>query len=317
MTITHPLFRDMEETPLHHQAFLYEPLPFSIVIASYDRPNALNVTLASLMNMKYMREIIIGLQNSDGSTCLDEYGEKLIEAYHQKGVGIYVFTSRNFIHGMKYGASKARWNTILLLDDDIVPGTDYEHLSAHLNFPEIGAVSGTLQSPIDEGYSEWSEEPIIVDPSNDLCNEFYIDDGDFTWVNKYQVYRISDGRFYFRCKYLLGGAMFIRKELVELFDDKLARFDKNGDPIIVGNEIDLSFSIRKKGLTLVYDAKRIAWHLHAGEGRNRAWDRSEGLKSWNYLLKKHGLPTVDNYPKSRVMEGIKYGAIGDTHFRRA
>jgi GT2 family glycosyltransferase len=166
----------------------------------------------------------------------------------------------------------------------------------HFGRPDVGAVSGTIQTPINPGYKDWSQEPVDFPEDLKVCNRMVVVDGVIQWLDKYQFYMHKSGPSVIGADFLGGTALFVRRELVQLWDLQSIREGGDGEWVIEGEEIDFCLSVRKLGYGLIYDASRICWHLFARSGRVRGSNYDQRIENWNYILGKHGFPLIDHYP---------------------
>ena len=292
----HPLLNKHPNQHINH--FGYLPMQVTVFIPTHRRPNSLNITLASLIpQMEWIAHIIVCPNPTEAfGYSVNAVTYQLLETLSYRGATWSVTPCNTYASACRLAAQIAKTEVVLWLDDDMPLGAGYLDMSAHFRYPEIGAVSGTLQCPTDVEYADWSREPIEPDWRKNRCNRFVVEDGKMQFFDKWQVYLIGGGRFYWYADYLLGGALMLRSELLAKIDDNLFRYSENGTLIFTGNEIDLSITIRGMGYHLIYDAKRVAWHLRATEGRDRSWSIADRLYNWNYLLKKHGFDELTEYP---------------------
>lgn len=292
----------------HINQFLYCPLHVTVLIPTHKRPHSLNMALGALVpQMQWIKHIIIAPNPlKDADDCTNGLTRDLLATLEYGGATTETMPVDDYAEALLYAEYAAKTEVVLVLDDDMVLGKNYLDMSAHFRYPKVGVVSGTIQAPVNYGYREWSRDPITPNWKGEpICNRLRVEDGKLTIYDKWQVYMISQGRFYWFMEFFLAGAFMIRRDLLALVDDGMLRFTADGHFIFTGWELDLSFSIRERGHHLIYDATRIAYHLRAKTGRNRGWPIEEGLKNWNYMLRKHGYDRIDAYPG--VMEEKRGG----------
>ena len=178
----------------------------------------------------------------------------------------------------------ARNEVMLFCDDDGLFNRDYLDLLMWFNDPHIGAVSGSLQTPLNVGgYKDWCDRPIRLKPDVHACNTLKLNEktGAMDWSDKYQVYMVEGGKA-FKCQYLIGTCLFVRKSALEID----MAFEQGA---CAGEEIDFTYNMYLNGYWLIFDSSRVAWHLHSMVGGNRNVDRSKDDKNMTYLVQKYGL----------------------------
>lgn len=287
----HPIYNKIA----HPHQILYRPMHVTVGIPTYKRPAFLNSCLASLLAQERWIAQIIIVTNGSVNDAIDETTLQLIEALETLHIDTLVLRSRNLVHSKRIIGENAICKYVLILDDDTVLGKNYLDLVSHFHWEQVGAISGTIQTPINPGYVDWSDEPVRF-PEQEYCNRMIVENGVIEWKDKFQFYMWGDGPRIFKAEFLGGTALFIRRELIELWDDKTVRKGADGEWVIEGEEIDLSLSIREAGYDLLYDSARICWHLYAQTGRTRRSNYKDRTDNWNYILKKHGYPEIEEYP---------------------
>lgn len=287
-----------------------EKIRCSVLIPTYGRPESLNLVLASLLPQRdSIREILVGCAYGVNECANDTTGI-LAKALRMAGVWVEIHANCGPLINTKIKLARMAISPlVLLLDDDVIPGAGYFEIMKLFHKDNLGALSGTIQSPFNpQGYKDWSDRTIPNPPASNRVNLFEIKDGVLEWKEKYQVYSLEHPCTY-DCDFLVGGAMFVRRSLMDYYDPKVMHLDGEGKPVNTGEEIDFSLTLREYGYQLVYDSSVIAWHLYWSTGGERVWDRRYAFANWKYILKKHGLPPITESPAVLTLVDEK----GDPH----
>ncbi len=260
----------------------------SVCIPTYKRPESLiTVVTRFLDDVEKVEEILIGvtgdLEDSIGS--VQDMLNQVIGAYAIYDVPVRVKAELSgLMEAKQWFKETAKSEVLLFVDDDAIVGEGYFDLVQHFKDKNVGAVSGTLQTPVNVGgYKDWSDTPIEIPEEEKFSNTLMYDKRRKTlhWFDKYQVYMVKGNRI-FECEYLIGTALFIRKDLLEI-DMEFQR------GACAGEELDFTYRIYREGYKLIYDTSRIAWHLHVNKGGMREKDRSKDKENLSYFVKKWGL----------------------------
>jgi GT2 family glycosyltransferase len=258
----------------------------TVCIPTYKRPESLSMVLSRLLaSTDRIVEILIGItgEEEDSLGRMREQIEQICKAFEIEGINVMVRTDLSgLMEAKQWFIDYATTEILLFLDDDAILGKDYLDLVDNFANDEVGAVSGVLQTPRNgAGYADWSDVPISVDDR--YSNSLIYDRRRKTlqWIDKYQVYMHEENKI-FDCEYLIGTALLVRKDLVEI-DMEF----QNG--ACGGEEIDFTYSIYQQGYKLWFDSSRVCWHLHENKGGMREKDRAKDQENFDYLVKKWGL----------------------------
>lgn len=271
----------------------------SIIIITYNQVDFLKKNLYSIESKTTYNnyEIIIVTNNLDENSEMSKF---LRTVNHS----VYVFQNEYSFGAMNnFGASKAKGEFIVFLNDDIEIMTPYwieAFLSLGLN-DEIGAVGGKLVS----------------------ANGKLQDCGGIVWKNGHAMnygrnFDIKDPKInYVRdVDYCSGSCLFVKKNIFE----KLKGFDRTFDPAY-WEDTDLCFSIRKLGYRVLYQPLAVFTHY---EGMTQGTDTSKGLKSfqivnqkkfekkWKLELNNHLVDSRENmFIERNTRTGLNVLFIGD------
>lgn len=260
----------------------------AVCIPTYKRPENLNMLLASILAMNDSRvsKVVVGITGAEEDS-IDETTKQIREAYSLAGKTVLTYSNLSGICGAKKMLKEACSEEVLLIcDDDCIFDESYLQLLGWFRMKSIGAVSGSLQTPLNvAGYKQWSNEVLVVPDDLDHCNTLKMTDGKLDWSDKYQVYMVRTEKGYapvLRAEYLIGSCLFVRREALDI--DML--FEQGA---CAGEEIDFTHKMFVDGYDLIFDASKVAWHMHSMRGGNRAVDRSHDDKTMSYLVQKWGL----------------------------
>lgn len=255
----------------------------SICIPTFRRPESLNIALGALLSSTDRFDEVLVAVTKDLESSTNEVTRHLIEAFTVKGIPVKVVADfSGLCEAKQWFLDTAKNEVLLFMDDDVVVETSYFDLVKYFQQADVGAVSGTLQTPLDVGYQDWAGVPIDVGQAQ-TCNTLTYDSVNkrFVWVDKYQVYMHKTPFFSDKCQYLIGTALFVRKDAVEI-DMEFQR------GACAGEEIDFTYNMFMNGRRLIFDSTRIAWHLHMTSGGMRGMDRSLDKDNMSYLAQKWG-----------------------------
>lgn len=258
------------------------------------------VLAALLRDTESFSEVIIGYSDPVDQ-CYNDTTRHLYASLGLAGKTIKFTSGVGLVDTKLAMGSIASNEIVLVLDDDCIPGVGYFEMLKHFVDPKIGMVSGSIQSPYNPGYMDWSAESIPF-KEQEWCNDYGFRHGKMYWIDKYQVYRRRSGPWLFKAKYLVGAGLFIRRHLMQLWDPQTDRVTPDGQRVIEGEEVDLSWSVRKAGYYLLYDARHVVWHLYDQGGRVRSDHLETHLENWNYILLKHGHVKINSVPAAMEHE---------------
>ena len=262
----------------------------TICIPTFHRKEQIGNLLSSLVGIlpdERISDVLIAVTGNRNES-LGQTADSLIRAISLSGIPCTVKDGfSDVLSAKEWFKEQSKADILLLLDDDVVIGKGYLNLLNNFSDTEIGAVSGSLQTPIDFSghYRDYSYNPINNPPSDTLCNRIVIEnDGLLSLKNKYQVYMLKKPARY-DCEVLVGTAMFVRRELLEIdmaFLEGKCYFE----------EFDYTYNIKTKGYRLIYDSSEVAWHLRGKEGGMRGLgerNKSHKMVSAEIFRKKYGL----------------------------
>ena len=264
----------------------------TVCIPTFRRPENLNMLLSSIlaMNSPKIAEVVVGITGS-AEDSINEQTNQLRKAYKMLKLPLYIFDELTGICDAKKLFKEMLGEEIMLFcDDDTIFRADYLDLLSLFDSgegsPEVGAVSGSLQTPLNVmGYKMWSENPIEIPDSLSKCNTLKVVDGKMDWSDKLQVYQCyckSGKKPILSCEYLIGSCLFVRREALEI--------DMNfQNGACAGEEIDFTYNMFRKGYQVLFSPSRTAWHLHSMTGGNREKDRSVDDENMSYLIQKWNL----------------------------
>lgn len=261
-------------------------MKISVCIPTFKRPVSLLTVLTRLLGeVSNFDELLIGItkDSEDSIGAVESSLNQVLEGFRISGVTVEVKSGlTGLIDAKMWFKERASNDLLLIIDDDAVIGEGYFDLVKHFQDSQVGAVSGVLQTPVNVGgYRDWSAEEIKVEGNKSNTLEYDSNKKTIVWKDKWQVY-MHTSRKVFDCEYLIGTALFVRKDILEL--DMAFQHGACG-----GEEIDFTYSIYKKGFRLLFDSGRICWHLHEDKGGTREFDRKDDQKNFDYLVKKWNL----------------------------
>lgn len=259
-------------------------LSCSLCIPTYKRPDALNNLLSAVIGMNDPRiaEVLIAISYDKGNS-IDNTTLHLLRMMQIQGIPYTVESNLSgLIDAKLWFAENATKDILLVVDDDGLFPTDYLRLLNHFKDPDVAAVSGTIQTPLEIGYyKEYSYEAIDNPPSGTLCNKIEVDETGLVVVaDKYQVYMLKKPEVYL-CECLVGTAMFIRKEWLKpdfLYSRGACNYE----------EYDYTYAAYRAGKKLLFDSGRIAYHLHLPTGGMRGVEKQKRENS-DYFKQKFQL----------------------------
>lgn len=237
-------------------------MKLSIVIITYNRAEALDKCLASLVNQTFKNfEVIIVDGDSQDNTpqVVDKYSNKL-------DVNKFINPTPSIAKLRDYGWRKAKGKYVAWIDDDVVvePQWAQEVVSVLDENKNIGGVSGpTLveqelikNRDVFKFYNQsgllaklWKNyflEGKVKEPGLILKNGFWTPGSNFPSAKEFEVLKVVD--------YLEPCNMTYRRRLVEQVDG----FDH--DYYKDWCEADLAFKVRNLGVKLVFNPKAVVYH---------------------------------------------------------
>lgn len=256
----------------------------SVCIPTYKRADSLNNLLSAILSIQDSRinEIMISC-TGDKSLSFNNDTLQLIEALKLQKNKIKIKNNSKGLISSKIWFKKNAQNEILLiLDDDVILTKNYLDLVNHFKDKRIGAVSGTLQTPKNDHYKDWSKKP-IKNPKIELINTINFNSDIVQIENKYQVYMLKTPQIY-HCQCLVGSAMFIRKDLLKLdinYQNGACNFE----------EFDYTYNIFLAGYDLIYDSSRIVYHNRSLIGGMREYEKKKKENSNYFKTKWHKYDT--------------------------
>lgn len=258
----------------------------SICIPTYKRPENLNNLLANLLgfvnNEDQISEILIAITGSYEYS-INDVTAHLLRSFEIQGISVHIVTHfSGLLKAKKWFNEFSRSEILLLLDDDVLITRDYLKLAKHFEEKSVGAVSGSLQTPLDINYyKDYSYEPIPAPSQDILCNRLVVNDlGQVQIKDKYQVYMLDKSKIY-RCQCLIGTALFVRHSI---FDVDLA-FERGNCNL---EEVDFTYNMFLKGYDLLFDSSQVAYHIHSSSGGMREFVDKRKEENSKYFLEKYG-----------------------------
>ncbi|MEI6221318.1 MAG: glycosyltransferase family 2 protein [bacterium] len=244
--------------------------PFvSVIIPTYNREDVLCNTLSFLFSQKYPTFEIIVVDQSRRH--LPET-EKFIQE-HQSKMQYHRIEKVGTSHAKNYGALRAKGELLVFFDDDIVPHDDYliqRHVDNYQD-AKVGGVGGRV---------------IVKD--NSMSNN-----------PKHIAYVSKAGIFYDNFSLTTKGVidtvhgcnMSFRKALFE----EVGGFDEHFTGNAFREESDLSFRVRKKGYTLVFEPEAEVLHVRCFSGGTRSFE--DKITWYFHLFHNETLFFLKNMPK--------------------
>lgn len=257
----------------------------SVCIPTYKRPQSLNNLLSCLLGNKDKRigEIIIAVTGRKKDS-IDMLTKEIIRAMEIEKIQVTLRDNFNgLLFAKEYFKNTAKEEILLIVDDDCIISRNYLDLLLNFKNKNVGAVSGCIQTPCPtKYYKDYSYDAVKI-PAVKLCNKISVVNGVIELDNKYQVYMSKNAtKRKYLCECLIGSAMFIRKDLFEV--DK--NFNKGTCHC---EEYDYTYSLYKKGYSVIWDSSRVAYHLHLMSGGMRAVGEKKKEVNAEYFIKKYGL----------------------------
>lgn len=239
----------------------------SVVVPSYRRADALRSCLCALVaqTLQPLEILVVLRADDDESRSLVSEIDALARVVIVDGPGQVAALNR--------GCVAARGEYIAITDDDAVPRPDWLHALAarFATDPHIGAVGGR---------DIVHEDNRIVDGYAPLVGRVF-------WWGR----RVGNHHFRSRLQdtdFLKGANMAFRAMAWRPFDPRL-----RGDGAQVSNDLEATWSVRRRGWRVVYDPGVVVDHKpaprHEADGRHHQSARAEQNAQHNevYALLRH------------------------------
>lgn len=245
-------------------------LKFSVLIATYRRPDYLTECLEALSRQQRLPDqVVIVVRDTDQETqtMLQRYDDStlrpLIQVAEVREVGI--------VAAENAGLEAVTGDVVALIDDDAIAMPDWLHrIAQHYQDPSVGAVGGPTIPYINR-------QPQIQHQTGPCLKK--------TWYGAHRGHteRIPDGLK--RVSSLRGCNMSFRRSLVERIDPALLPYWRRF-------EDDITLSIGRKGYQVLLDPYIQVYHHTAPvkEGQSRESDPTSIYGSHHnntYVMLKH------------------------------
>lgn len=265
---------------------------YSILIPTYRRAESLAATLKSLftLELRHVEEVMVHVTGEIVHESIDMHCRWLRDKLESLGVQVILVGGFSCLSEAKNAALElTRTEWLLVLDDDVVLNREYADRIlgiAARSTEDVMAVTGSVITPFEAGYKEWSLEwsHQIFDQQSTRQNLTVWPDGRVDWGDKVQVYRYST-KSLCGLGYFIGGAVLLR-----LGD---MRFDLEFGRVVYGEEIDYSLQIAGRGGRMLFAAGSECLHFPCPTGGSKPGTEAELVaarqKNFDYLLRKWGL----------------------------
>jgi O-antigen biosynthesis protein len=268
----------------------------SVIVATYDRPNALRNCLHCLVNQASPRPVeIIVVDNHPAS------GLTAAVVAEFRGVVLVHEPRQGLAYARNAGFNASRGDVVITIDDDVTVPSDWlEKLVAPFVNPDVMAVTGnilpleleTAAQRLFEAYGGLGRgfERMVVDGS--WFQQFR------SAVPTWQLGGMANAAF---------RASILTHPQIGLLDEALGA----GMPTGCGEDSYLFYKILKAGYTLVYEPAAYVWHKHRrhlADLRRQLYNYSKGHVAYHLttLMRDHDL-------RALVRLGIR---LPQTYIRR-
>jgi glycosyltransferase involved in cell wall biosynthesis len=230
------------------------PIIVSVVIPTYNRKESLKKTLESLFNQTYPKNnyeiIVCDDKSTDGTENVVKELMKVspCELRYFKVKGKYKGPGP----ARNVGIENARGEIIGFTDDDCIAAPTWiEQAAPHFEAEKIGGIQGIIAS---QDYKPNKLERLF---KFRICQTHYGDTG----------------------QYATGNLFFRRKAIIEAgcFDPK----------IVLGEDIDLAYRVKKKGYKILFNGKSIVYHAVNYIGYLEYFKRIKNYEFFALQLKKN------------------------------
>ena len=207
----------------------------SIIVPTYNRKASLKSTLASLADIDYPDNRCEVVVIDDGSTDGTEEMIKSIKKNYPFPIAYSKQEKKGIPSARNSGIADAKGNILVFTDDDCTFDKNWlKHVVKHFDAPKVGAVGVPDMNPKEDSFFARCVDYTI----NSLVGA--------GGVRRKNGMRIA--RYYPR-----AFGMAIPKAVIE----KVGGFDES---LFAGEDIELSYKIRKAGYLLKYEPRAIVWH---------------------------------------------------------
>lgn len=268
-----------------------DPLLVTIVIATYNRCENLQITLRSL---QFLRNVTFEVVVVPGP-CTDDT-ESILRPYEEaRAIRVLRIDERNLSRARNYGIAAARGDIVAFLDDDAVPEPDWlEKLTSLFSDPQVGAVGGFIRN--HTGYEFQSK--IVV------CDEFGRGKT-FEDIEAAKEFCLEEPNRYLS---LTGANVAFRKDILT----SVSGFDENFEYFL--DETDVNIRLRDRCIAAIAPAAEVH-HKYAASHlrtiRNVPKNMLPIARSVAYFVMKHALPAkgwveITKYLKEYEASEIRY-----------
>ncbi len=209
----------------------------SVIIPTYNRPDALELCLKSLSEQDYPHDLFEVIVVDDGSTCETQKRVKKIKKDLDFDMQ-YIYQQ----HGSTSGVSKAR-NTglkaacgdyVLIIGDDVIATKKFisEHMSTHKKNKDIAVL----------GFTTWYDGINVSD-----FMKFIMEKG-----HQFNYKGIDENDCGYGLFYTSNISLSRKWFANEKFDES----------VYITEDIEMGYRLQKKGLRIVFNRKALAYHNH-------------------------------------------------------
>lgn len=101
-------------------------------------------------------------------------------------------------------------------------------------------------------------------------------------------------------RYLPGGVLTIKRDLFE----EIGAFDED-PPRIAGEDVELSFRLRRHGISLFFEPSAIVYHHHLRPSMRQVWHHLHGFgRMQSIFWFKHGFPSILRWHAGRRLWSV-------------
>jgi glycosyltransferase involved in cell wall biosynthesis len=274
------------------------PYGFSIIVCTYNGSSRLQPTLENIFKQNIPEDILCELILVDNNSIDNskEFAEQLVKDFNYGDKFTYLNESKQGLnYAVKRGITAAKYNWILLCDDDNHLDVNYISIGAKIlaSNNNIGALGG-IGIPLFES----------VKPS---------------WFDKYSgSFAIGEqnkinGKIDSKSAAVYGAGSFLRKNiLMKFYDDGFQTImsDRSGNKLTSGGDIERCFLIQLAGFDIWYDKNLVFHHLMPNSRMNWAY----------YLRLKAGIASgealLSVYKQILINKNLNASAFIFSYFKR-
>lgn len=244
-------------------------LKYSIVICTYNRARFLKLNLEALRNIDFeptFFEVLVIDNNSKDDT------PKLVEEMQSEMPNLRYIKEVN--QGLSYarnrGYQEAKGSFVVYLDDDAISGVDFlRRIEWVYQQNRYDAWGGIVNPWFPEGRPHWLKDRYVASR--------------LSYKSLHKLVRPDD--------FFSGGAMIIRRTLLEQFNGFDPNLGMQGNTVAYGEETELQVRFKKAGIPLGYDPELQVLHAVLPHKLNIEWFFQYSFAAGRDMIRTFSLKT--------------------------